>query len=629
MRLLIRYMQSRDKAQHEFDGSVVTIGRGTDQTIQIADTSLPLTHSQLSGSGRELILTADSGQSFDVNGQNVKKKSLNEGDVVTISGHKLKILAGENGCDHIIEVELDSDKITELKDRFATGLKQANGPQRKFTWALFLILLGIGLIIPVIGLNVGIDKVREIPLMPDDSVWLTGALHQTHAFMGDDCTFCHTEAFTQARDEDCLYCHLSVNHHFDTDKFGRDYKTGNSCGDCHREHSTTDGITRTDQDGCTVCHADLPGSGFETDRLRPATDFLHDHPTFKLSMLRHDGGDDWHEERIDLWAEDLTEESNLKFPHDVHLDEEGIRGADGTTVMVCSDCHESDKGGYKMKTVTMEQHCSDCHALTFDPDTPNRVVPHGSPPDLMRTLREYYAYEFLNRGQAIKASGSQETAKLELVETRELRRPGKLRDRKSITELIVAPSIDQSASLSERAQAYIEARVNDAASNLFEKQTCTICHEVTKTDDANVPWHVKPVRLSENWMPLSIFRHESHKNMQCDGCHDAESSTDATDVLMPDLVSCRNCHGGEDSAGLLQSTCVTCHDFHMAEQGPMGALMEIVNPHIGTTKMETATLNLKNAGITPPPSSEPSQSEPSQSKEQAGESQNETAAEDQ
>jgi hypothetical protein len=619
VRLLIRYTQARDKTLHEFDGSVVTIGRATDQTIQIADNSLPLSHSKLSGSGEELILTASGGQSFVVNGQIAKKQSLVDGDVVEISGHKLKILAGENDFPHLIEVELDSDQITELKNRFATGLKEINAPQRRFTWVLFLLLLGIGLLIPVIGLLVGIDKAREIPLVPDDSVWLTGELHQTHAFMGDDCTFCHTEPFVQTRDEDCLFCHLSVNHHFNTEKFGNDYKTGDSCGDCHNEHSVTEGITRTDQHSCTICHADLRESGFETDRLRSATDFLDDHPTFKLSMLRHDGGNDWHEERIDLWAEDLTEESNLKFPHDVHLDKAGIRGIEGTTVMECSDCHESDKGGYKMKTVTMEQHCSDCHALTFDPDTPNRVVPHGSPPDLMRTLREYYAYEFLNPGNAIKASGAQEAAKLELIETRSLRRPGKLRDRKSITELKLAPSIDQSASMTERAQSYIEARVNDAASNLFEKQTCTICHEVTKTGDSNVPWHVKPVRLSESWMPLSIFKHEGHKNMQCNACHDAEVSESATDVLMPNLASCRNCHGGEDSSGLLQSTCVTCHDFHMTEQGPMGELMDIINPNIGITKMETATLNLRNADL----------GETTPDGKEADESQNDKSVEDQ
>ena len=117
MRLLIRYMQSRDKAQHEFDGSVVTIGRGTDQTIQIADNSLPLLHSKLSVSGKGLTLTVSDGQSFVVNGQTVKKQSLIDGDVVEISGHKLKILAGDNGFDYLIDVDLDSDQITELKSR--------------------------------------------------------------------------------------------------------------------------------------------------------------------------------------------------------------------------------------------------------------------------------------------------------------------------------------------------------------------------------------------------------------------------------------------------------------------------------------------------------------------------------
>ncbi|MBL4682746.1 MAG: cytochrome c3 family protein [Pseudomonadales bacterium] len=101
-------------------------------------------------------------------------------------------------------------------------------------------------------------------------------------------------------------------------------------------------------------------------------------------------------------------------------------------------------------------------------------------------------------------------------------------------------------------------------------------------------------------MPLSIFKHESHKNMQCDGCHDAKYSGEASDVLMPDLVSCRNCHGGEGASGLLKSTCVTCHDFHMKSQGPMGELIEIIHPNIGSTKMETATLNLRNSEAPPP-----------------------------
>tara|TARA_B110000858_G_C17596430_1_gene378043 strand:- start:184 stop:678 length:495 start_codon:yes stop_codon:yes gene_type:complete len=143
--------------------------------------------------------------------------------------------------------------------------------------------------------------------------------------------------------------------------------------------------------------------------------------------------------------------------------------------------------------------------------------------------------------------------------------------------MIVNANADSSATMTEQANAYIDARVAQAASSLFEKQTCTICHEISKSGDSAVPWEVKPVKLNEDWMPLAEFSHGSHENMQCSGCHDAVNSTESSDVLMPDITSCRDCHGGEDSTNLLQSNCVTCHEFHLEDQRPMGALIETAN----------------------------------------------------
>ena len=36
----------------------------------------------------------------------------------------------------------------------------------------------------------------------------------------------------------------------------------------------------------------------------------------------------------------------------------------------------------------------------------------------------------------------------------------------------------------------------EAAANLFERQTCTICHEISRQDD-DIPWKIEPVRLTE------------------------------------------------------------------------------------------------------------------------------------
>lgn len=571
MRIIVRYIESNSVQQSNFDGNVATIGRGTDQVIQIADKRLPLAHSKLSITGGNLSLTADGEHRFTVNDQITKRSNLVEGDEVDISGHAIRVKAGEDGAEFVIEVERSTEQVESLRDRFTTRLSETGIKERGISWTLFMVVFLIGLGIPGVGFIMGagtMEGLRNSPL-PDDTVWLTGELHQTHAFMGDDCSYCHTEAFVQTRDEDCLVCHLSVNHHFDTKALGRGYGAGEQCADCHKEHSATDSITREDQEVCTDCHADLQIAGFEESTLRPATDFLDDHPTFKVSLDQWDGAQ-WERHRVDLWAEELIEESNLIFPHDIHVSPDGIDGTDGKVIMACSDCHLPEKGGLKMRPVTMEQHCSDCHQLTFDPATPDRVVPHGSPPDLMRTLREYYAFQFLNRDNPQPKT---EAVKLQMPDSRSVRRPGRKARTQSITELIAETQIDNSKPLTEQASDFIEARVDEAASNLFEKQTCTICHEITKSGDSEVPWQVTPVHLNTAWMPMSVFSHSKHKNMQCEGCHEADASFEATDVLMPDIGSCRSCHGGEDARNLLQSTCIACHEFHLDSQKPMGELI--------------------------------------------------------
>ena len=109
---------------------------------------------------------------------------------------------------------------------------------------------------------------------------------------------------------------------------------------------------------------------------------------------------------------------------------------------------------------------------------------------------------------------------------------------------------------------------------MFEKRTCIICHELNDTDSDGL-WQVVPVKLTSDWMPLAEFSHDSHQNMSCDGCHEAASSDKASDVAMPDLESCRTCHGGEHSEDKLQSTCIACHNFHLEHQAPMSVVLSV------------------------------------------------------
>jgi VCBS repeat-containing protein len=577
VRLLIKYIESRgagkEVSQFTFEGDIATIGRGTDQTIQIADRRLPLSHSRLTLAGGKLTLASSGDYRFAVNGESTRRAQLQAGDLVEISGHSIKVKADDGELDFVLEVELASETVAKLRDRFQTRLRDVKVPERAIAWTLFLVILITTLAIPMAGFYLDEREELRESMLPDDGQWLSGELHQNHAFLGENCDVCHAKPFVPTQDEDCLGCHQTVTHHFDTEVHGDDYQVGSRCADCHQEHSTTGSIIRSDQGVCTTCHAKLTDVGMDGDGLLPATDFSANHPDFKVSLLQYGLDDDWHEKRVNLDEVGIAEGSNLIFPHDIHLDAAGIDSADGKVQMECSDCHVPEKGGMKMQAVNMQDHCASCHQLTFDPNSPDRVVPHGSPPELMRTLREYYALQYLTEELGAETDEDQKLApgtETDADPVRPVRRPGRVERPQLITDLITAMQIDPKASIGAKAAIFIEARVADAAENLFEKQTCTVCHEITAVADAEVPWKVLPVRISEAWYPLSDFSHEGHKNMECDGCHLARDSEVATDILMPDIANCRQCHGGEDAENLLASNCITCHKFHLDDQAPMG-----------------------------------------------------------
>jgi hypothetical protein len=61
------------------------------------------------------------------------------------------------------------------------------------------------------------------------------------------------------------------------------------------------------------------------------------------------------------------------------------------------------------------------------------------------------------------------------------------------------------------------------------------------------------------------FNHKPHALTPCQDCHAAEASSDSSDVLLPDIGNCRSCHGDPDSHSQVRSTCIDCHEYHLAD----------------------------------------------------------------
>ncbi|MGI9271092.1 MAG: cytochrome c3 family protein [Woeseiaceae bacterium] len=343
------------------------------------------------------------------------------------------------------------------------------------------------------------------------SVLQAGPIHAVHASIGGDCSNCHVTAFARVPDAACVECH-TVALHVAT---AADVVLGEMrCASCHLEHNEPPQLVNQHQALCADCHASDAG------------DFLDAHPEFGVSQAQP------------------IEPSNLRFDHAVHLDEQGIVTPDGRRVIECAECHVPETGGARMLPISMVDHCSSCHTLAFDPDDPTREVPHGDPDAVVQTLVEYYSARLLG-------------ADPDAVEQR-VRRPG------------------QALSRVDRDRAAAEARVQAlrVAEDLFERRACTNCHIVNKLDDnADVPWDVVPVTLTNSFLPHANFSHAAHQTevTSCEGCHDARSSSSADDMLIPDIDNCRGCHGSgiasRNNAEQTPSTCVMCHSFHFDSKG--------------------------------------------------------------
>jgi hypothetical protein len=122
-----------------------------------------------------------------------------------------------------------------------------------------------------------------------------------------------------------------------------------------------------------------------------------------------------------------------------------------------------------------------------------------------------------------------------------------------------------------RARDWVDGQALKIARELLEKRVCADCHEVTRDPgkDGLEQWRVQPVQLTSNWMPRARFDHSAHISETCISCHSgAPKSKLATDILLPDIARCRECHGGVDStAAKVSSDCLMCHPFHIPTRG--------------------------------------------------------------
>lgn len=528
-------------------GETIQIGRAAGCKIPLLDHRVNFHHAVIRHSDEgKIFVEAEEGADIVINGSSELSAEFTPGTHVLVGPYELIAEAPIGNYDLVLSAELIHplpDEHTHVSAKQApTTLAGTGLSKRKPTLWLAGVIALFFLILPMIpALNQALPKWANNLLEPIKKSWQLGEMLRGHQLVGAKCNACHQKPFEAVSDKACESCHKTMARHMKDKELHANAFKDVSCGECHHEHrgEIKQGAQNTE---CVACHANIKKKNDKT-KLANIRDFSKDHPAFSLTFKTgHRDSDAVRIPQSDKTK--LIEKSGLKFSHKVHLDKNGVSSPEGDTVLECRDCHRLDDAGVRFKPISMGKDCqqSGCHALRFKPPTAGRHVSHGSERDVMIALREYHA-----------------TMAIGKIATGEKLQCGDSVGKNQI----------------ERASGCANHNAAVNANALFGPDSgCGECHEITRiADNKNAPWKVTPVTITSHWLRNSRFTHAKHGTAKCTECHDKALSEKSSDVAIPAIEKCRECHvGNQPVKNRINSGCDNCHSFHNENTRPAPAV---------------------------------------------------------
>ena len=536
----------------EVAGERLTIGRATTNDVVVADLSVEQHHVAISANERGLLsLEAAGNRDFTLDGHRHTAVSVDpaKGGALTLGLYTLTF--GLEADRRVLVTVTQAER--EFGNRDAVrgfDLASALPGRRSAAWIAVLAILGAFLIVPIwTGLaredkQAGADGPDQVAW---DVSWSTGKLSLAHHSLENNCEACHVEPFVSVRDETCLSCHQDIGDHAEdgrlagargpmgtgeallwkiAETFGKEGPE--ACTTCHSEHEGAGRMEPAAQQFCSSCHGSMDTRLSDT-ALGNAHDFGTAHPELQALVFAEAGSEQTRRVTLDGKA---REASALRFPHAMHLSQSnGVARMAGNLpgygeALVCSDCHRrtDDRNGFL--PVEMESACEDCHSLVYDKvGSTFRTLRHG---DVAQMRADLTAMDRTPRRPV----------------TSGLRRPGEFKRGGRYFQDFGRPTRN-----------YL-----GVARALSEGGVCGECHIPTTVDGEP---SVVPVFQRSHYFLNARFDHEAHEQEDCSSCHAADSSNKATDLILPTLATCRECHmGAAAQQAEVPSTCAMCHSYH-------------------------------------------------------------------
>jgi predicted CXXCH cytochrome family protein len=541
-------------------GETLTIGRSADNDVHLPDLAVEPRHAEITqAAGGRLRVEAVGTLGFVVDGAETRSASIDSigGAELGFGTYRLTVSQDQGAVLLTIrKVGTAATRSGDLEGKRGFSLAGVLPGKRRMSWALAVVILLAFLAVPIVSnlTRATGPEVEKKDTVFGDRSWNPGSLSVAHHSLTDKCEACHVKPFESVRDETCLTCHKDVHDHAAPVRlaaargnlplgqaalwkiahaFGKEGP--GACRDCHSEHKGPTRLTAPDQQFCADCHGRLK-SNLPDTRLGDAADFGKLHPQFTARVIA-----DPVKKQAASFSLDgkLREDNGLSFPHKLHLDPRGgvarmakNIGAErgyGAGGLQCKDCHRPTEEGVRFQPIEMERDCEGCHSLAYERvGGIVRRLRHGDVEQLTADLLA------ADRGRPFVSNRKRPG---------EYGEGGLYRFRSSGSGW---PGLQLKAALSD-------------------KGVCGECHRPMTVN--GMPG-VVPVSLPARYFDHGWFDHDAHKQEKCTTCHAADTSTSASDVLLPGIKTCRTCHLGEDAPKTkVPSGCAMCHGYHIIATG--------------------------------------------------------------
>ncbi|MEM7210535.1 MAG: cytochrome c3 family protein [Pseudomonadota bacterium] len=552
MKLLLVTLRKRpgsdqvSRREQLLDDDKIRVGRGVSMDIHLSDLNVDFHHATLLENDGRLILRSTAPDGLEINHVYRDEVDLSEGKKVSIGRYSFRAEAGRDGADFVVTLEETAAVQQTAHSQAKRQIEDVLPSRRVLSWVASLAVLVLFVAWPmaeVLQRDVppdepyvmdGMVRADVMPASPMEIAWTSGDISMAHSVLAHDCAACHQRPFERTTNNACLACHATVEEHLDLDQHARIGETVPRCASCHREHK---GAEEPTQAACLTCHSNIRAISPDS-KFADITDFAKDHPNFRLPLMTGTFVDEKallpevqqvRVEPIGAVHAPMTEVAGLKFPHEKHLVGGGKRK--GSASLQCSNCHVVEAGGARMRPIEMERDCAHCHKLSFNAGGVERTLPHAQEDAVAQILQDYFlSAALMNTG----VGGASEVDRQQVIDT-----------------------------ALQQASAQTDA--------IFGTWMCGTCHEAQRVpdDSGQARWRVLPVLSGRPWLMAGRFEHVPHEAMDCTGCHAATGSSEASDVLMPGIAVCQDCHRGEAEAASARSACVSCHNLHVTGKEPM------------------------------------------------------------